>query len=317
MISPSLNRREFLRLTAAVAGSALIAGATARAATAPAASGFKLRHVLSTNQYGHLPIAEITPEAHAAGCEGLDVWSGQWGDQQEQVEALGHEKFAAILEQHRVKVSCFTCMRPGFTKAGPQMRTMKKFGGSMVVAGFGGGGKEATKLRGDELRAVIRKQVEVLKPACALAGELGIKLAIENHLGGPLEPPDGLKILAEEIRDPHVGIAFAPFHLPQDAELLGRLVGDLGEKIFYYYAWQYGDGSGNIPVPQQKKQLPGVGPLDFKPMLAALKRHRFAGLTAIFMHPTPRGTPLHPTIAETTAELNRAKRFLEAELARV
>jgi len=65
-----------------------------------------------------------------------------------------------------------------------------------------------------------------------------------------------------------VGIAFAPFHLPQDPVLLGRLVGDLGEKLFYYYAWQHGDGSGNLPPEVQKKQLPGVGPLDFKPMLA-------------------------------------------------
>jgi hypothetical protein len=52
-------------------------------------------------------------------------------------------------------------------------------------------------------------------------------------------------------------------------------------------------------------------------MLAALKRHRFNGWTSIFMHPTPRGTPLHPTIEDTTVEINRARTFLEREMALV
>ena len=99
--------------------------------------------------------------------------------------------------------------------------------------------------------------------------------------------------------------------------LLGKLVGDLGERLFYYYAWQNGDGSGNIPVDVQKKQMPGVGPLDFKPMLAALKRNKFDGWTSIFMHPSPRGSPLHPTVAETSAQINRSREYLDKTLATV
>ena len=64
-------------------------------------------------------------------------------------------------------------------------------------------------------------------------------------------------------------------------------------------------------------RTPGVGPLDFKPMLAALKRNRFNGRTSIFMHPTPRGSPLQSTVKEVTAELNRARTFLDRELAQV
>ena len=65
----------------------------------------------------------------------------------------------------------------------------------------------------------------------------------------------------------------------------------------------------------QKKQMPGVGPLDFKPTLAALKRHRFAGCTSIFMHPTLRGTPLHPTAPEVSAQINRSRAYLERTMA--
>ena len=313
MTSPIVSRRDFLRVSAGAAVTAAVAGGSLSAAPAPGA--FKFRFVLSTNLYGCLPIADIVPEMHRTGSAGLDIWAGRWGNQREQVHALGHDRFAAMLQQHKATVATYTCMDPGFMKAEPHMRAMKKFGGDMVIAGFGGGGPGAKDLRGDALRKAIRAAVEKMKPAIDKAGSLGVKLAIENHLNGLLEPPESLNMLADALPDKHVGIAFAPFHLPQDPVLLGKLVGDLGEKLFYYYAWQNGDGSGNIPPDVQKKQLPGVGPLDFKPMLAALKRNRFNGWTSIFMHPTPRGSPLHPTAPEVTAQINRSREYLERTMA--
>ena len=44
------------------------------------------------------------------------------------------------------------------------------------------------------------------------------------------------------------------------------------------------------------------GVVDFKPMLAALKRNKFDGYTSIFMHPSPRGSALHSTVAEVSAQ---------------
>ncbi|MBL9200567.1 MAG: sugar phosphate isomerase/epimerase [Opitutaceae bacterium] len=307
MKPPSPSRREFLQsLATATLATALPAAAT----PAP----FRLRHVLSTNQYGTLPIADIVPQLAPAGCIGLDIWAGRWGNQREQIDAMGHDRFAALLAQHRAAVSCYTCMDPGFQRCEPHLRAMKKFGGNQIIAGFPNapGGKE---LRGAALRTAIRGSLEKLKPIIAIAGELGVELAIENHLNGLLETPDGVRMLAEEIRERHVGIALAPFHLPQEAASLGQLVDDVAPKILYFYAWQFGDGSGDLAPSRQRRQLPGVGPLDFKPMLAALKRHRFAGYTSIFMHPTPRGAPLHSTVKDVTAELNKARTFLERELA--
>ncbi|MES2692557.1 MAG: sugar phosphate isomerase/epimerase [Verrucomicrobiota bacterium] len=316
----SLSRREFVGLT--LGGAAVLATHAAlpqaRAASSAAKpAAFKLRYVLSTNQYGTLPIADIVPEAKSAGYEGLDVWAGRWGNQREQIDALGHDKFSEILKKNGVKVSCYTCMHPGFGKSEPHMRAMLKFGGDQIVAGFAGGGKDSNKLRGAELRAGIQKGLESMKPIIAVAGELGVTLAIENHLNGLLETPDGVRVLAEEIKEKHVGISFAPFHLPQDAELLGKLTDDVAHKILYYYAWQYGDGSGDLAPSKQKRQLPGVGPLDFKPMLAALKKHKFNGYTSIFMHPTPRGSALASDVKGVTTELGKARAFLDKELAAV
>jgi sugar phosphate isomerase/epimerase len=311
---PTLSRRNFVRLTAVATATASARLHAANPAPAPNSAGFKLRYVLSTNQYGTLPIQDIVPEVKRAGYEGLDVWAGRWGNQREQIDYLGHEKFTAILREHGVKVSCYTCMDPGFLKCEPHLRAMLKFGGNQIVAGFPNapGGKD---LRGAALRQAIRDSLEKLKPIVDVAGGLGVELAIENHLGGLLETPDGVRFLAEGIKEKHVGISFAPFHLPQDSALLGKLVDDVAPKILYYYAWQFGDGSGDLAPSKQKRQLPGIGPLDFKPMLAALKRHRFAGYTSIFMHPTPRGSALASTVKDVTAELGKARAFLDKELA--
>ena len=190
---------------------------------------------------------------------------------------------------------------------------MLKFGGNQIVAGFPSapGGKD---LRGAALRTAIRESLEKLKPITGVAGEPKVELAIENHLNGLLETLTGVRILAEEIKEKYVGISFAPFHLPQDAELLGKLVDDVAGKSFYYYAWQFGDGSGDLAPSKQKRQLPGVGPLDFKPMLAALKRNKFNGYTSIFMYPSPRGSALGSSVKDVTTELGKARAFLDKEL---
>ncbi len=313
----NVSRREFLR--SAVAAAAVVGAGTQIGSAADASrksEPFRLRYVLSTNQYGTMPIWEIVKEVKSAGCEGLDVWAGRWGNQREQIDYLGHERFAQMLKESGAKVACYTCMDPGFIKCEPQMRAMVKFGGNMIVAGFPNvsGGKD---LRGDALRTAIRGALEKLKPISAVAGELGVQLAIENHLNGLLETPDGCRMLAEEIKEKHVGISLAPFHLPQDAGLLGKLTSDLGDRVLYFYAWQQGDGSGDLAPSKQKRQLPGVGPLDFKPMLAALKKNNFQGWTSIFMHASPRGSPLQSTPKDVTAELNKARLFLDQELAKV
>jgi sugar phosphate isomerase/epimerase len=66
-----------------------------------------------------------------------------------------------------------------------------------------------------------------------------------------------------------------------------------------------------LPKPQELEQMPGRGKLDFAPLLAALKEIDYQGWTEIFMHPVPRGIPILPTAAEVTAEINRARRYLE------
>jgi sugar phosphate isomerase/epimerase len=70
-----------------------------------------------------------------------------------------------------------------------------------------------------------------------------------------------------------------------------------------------------MPREQEHLQMPGRGPLDFIPLLAALRDIRFAGWTEVFMHPTPRGIPIMDTAPEVTTELNRGRAYLDAGIA--
>ena len=67
-----------------------------------------------------------------------------------------------------------------------------------------------------------------------------------------------------------------------------------------------------LPKEQELLQMPGRGDLDFGPIVGALRRIDFKGYTSIFMHPTPRGIPIMPTIDGTTAEILLAKNYLES-----
>ena len=110
---------------------------------------------------------------------------------------------------------------------------------------------------------------------------------------------------------PKLGVALAPYHLPQDERLLARLIEDLGPGLVHFYAWQFGRGCmEKLPKQQELQQMPGRGKLDFKPLLTALKRIDYRGLTEIFMHPVPRGIPILPAVEQVTVEINRARRYL-------
>ena len=82
--------------------------------------------------------------------------------------------------------------------------------------------------------------------------------------------------------------------------------------MLMFYAWQHGKGSGKLPKQDELLQMPGRGPLDFGPIVSALAQTSYAGFVSIFMHPFPRGIPILGTTAEVSAEINRARRYIES-----
>jgi sugar phosphate isomerase/epimerase len=305
MNETTLNRRQMCRLLAA-GPAALGLGSGWLAAAQP--KPFALTYAVASSMYGKLKLEDVVPEVPKTGAETIDLWPLRHADQREQMEAMGHEKFAALLDAHHVKLGMTTRYDLGPFGLQDEMRVLHKFGGRLVISGSRG----PRDVSGEEAKRAVKQFIDQMKPHVEVAEELGITIGIENHGHALIATPDSLRYFAELTPSKHLGIALAPYHLPQDEKLLARLIEDLGPALVHFYAWQHGQGCmEKLPKEQELEQMPGRGVLDFKPILAALKKINYQGWTEIFMHPVPRGIPIMPTLEEVTLEINRARAYLE------
>lgn len=300
------TRRDFLS-SASLASCCLLSAGAGRALAADKPA-FAPKYILGSCMYGTLELAAILPEVAKTGAVALDIWPKVHGNQREQLDEMGEERFAALLKKHRVPLGCITQYKLGPFKLQDEMRLARRLGCATIVTGAVG----PKDLAGDALKAAVKTFVEQMKPHLEVAAENGITIAIENHGKNLIDSPDSLKWLAELRPSQHLGIALAPYHLPQDTQLLAGLIRALGGSLSVFYAWEHGMGCmTQMPKEEELKQMPGRGTLDFTPLLAALRDIRYSGWTEIFMHPTPRGVPILDTAEAVTAEINRARAYLD------
>lgn len=296
----NLNRRQFLAACAASTIFQRVASATE--------SKFQFNYLVASCMYGYTRLGKIVPEVAKTGAAALDIWPKVHGDQREQLDAMGEAEFLKLLKKYDVQLGCITQFKLGPFGLQDEMRLAKRMGCHTIVTG----GKGPKGLQGSELKAAVGKFVEQMKPHLAVAEENGITIAIENHGNNLIETPDSLKWLVELYPGKHLGVALAPYHLEQDPLLIGGLINSLGNRIAVFYAWQHGMGCAKkLPKEQELLQMPGRGELDFAPLVQALKSIKYSGWTEIFMHPVPRGIPILDTTAAVTAEINRARDYLE------
>lgn len=310
MSNTTLNRRAMCRVLAA--GPALLGLAPGLLAAEP--KRFSLSYAVASSMYGKLKLEDVVPEVRKTGADVIDLWPLRHADQREQMEAMGHEKFAELIEKHHVKLGMTTRYDLGPLGLQDEMRVLKKFGGRLVISGS----KGPRDVEGDEAKRAVKQFIDEMKPHVEVAEALGVTIGIENHAGALLSTPDSIRYFGEFSPSDRLGVALAPYHLPQDERFLARLIEDLGPKLAHFYAWQHGQGCMNEqPKERELEQMPGRGVLDFKPIVAALAKINYQGWTEIFMHPFPRGIPIMPTLAEVTAEINRARGYLEECLRRL
>lgn len=269
---------------------------------------FRLRYILGSCMYGKMKLAQILPELRKTGAEFIDIWPLAHGNQREQITEMGIEAFAALMKKYQVRLGIFTHYDLGPFRLRDEMKIAQQIDGKLLICG----GKGPRNLKGQALKAAVKKFAEQLIPHVAQAQEHEIVIGIENHGNNLIESPDSMRWLLEFVTSEHLGIALAPYHLHQDAQAIARLIEDLGTRLVHFYAWQHGMGCHKkLPKEQELLQLPGRGKLDFQPILTALKKINYSGWTEIFMHPVPRGIPILPTAAQVTAEINRSRRYLE------
>ncbi len=307
----SYDRRHWLQTISSVA---VASGIPCRWTLAEQASDFQLKYLVASCLYGYAELAKILPEVSKLGSSAIDLWPKVHGNQREQLDELGEEKFADLLRQYQVSLGCITQYKLGPLGLQEEMRLAKRLGCKTIVTGAVG----PTDRKGSELKKAVAAFVEQMKPHVAVAEETGVTIAIENHANNLIDSPDSLRYLAELRPSKHLAIALAPYHLPQDEEALVSLMQDVMPAMEVFYAWQHGDGCmTQLPKEQELLQMPGRGKLDFGPLLSVLKSNRFQGWTSIFMHPFPRGIPILETTEDVTAEINRSRNYLDALLRKV
>jgi sugar phosphate isomerase/epimerase len=306
-----VSRRKLLGSAAgAVAGVAL---ASRRADASNAVEGWRPTFMLASALYGTFPLADILPEVTKTDATLIDLWPKPHGSQREEVDTLGLETVKEMLVTAGVKLGGIACYRPGPFNLAAEFELAKKLGAEspvLVTLAPGNG-----SLTGDNLAAAIKTFLDKLRPSIAAAEAAGGVIAIENDSHSLLQTPNGIRRFAEAVTSDRVGVALAPHHLPQDAELIAGIARDLGPRLKFVYAQQFGKGSKEkLPKEDELLQLPGRGPLDFGPLMRSLAAMNFTGPLEIFMHPVPRGEPILGTVAAVTAEVNRARESLMADV---
>jgi sugar phosphate isomerase/epimerase len=305
----NLSRRRFTLATLAVtAGAPALFGRLASAADL-ATQGFRLRYILSSSMYGCADLEAILGEVKKTGTKAIDIWPLPHGNQREQIEQMGENRFAGLLKKNGVSLGCITQYKLGPFGLQEEMRFANRLGCSLIVTG----GHGPKGLAGNELKKAVQKFAEQMKPHLEVAQQTGVTIAIENHGNNLIESPDSMKWLVELCPSDHLGIALAPYHLLQNPKRIAGLIRSLGNRIKMFYAWQHGMGSSKkMPKEQELLQMPGRGSLDFGPIVKALQAIDYSGFTSIFMHPVPRGIPILEPTSAVTKEINHARAYLDS-----
>jgi sugar phosphate isomerase/epimerase len=200
---------------------------------------------------------------------------------------LGPDGLQDLLGRTKLDLFAFSTYRGGFAKYAELLGAV---GGGVAVQG------SARRCDPAELTARMGQFMEAAKPLVELAEKTNSYLAIENHGNALLDSLDSFKAFVDANRSPRLGIAMAPYHLQRAGVSIPEAIEVCGKQLFFFYAWQHAPGT---------KQLPGIGPADCTPWIAALAKVGYTGCVNPFMHGEPEPD-------EMSAALAKSKAYLEA-----
>ncbi len=232
-----------------------------------------MRLSTSSVQFSSLPIEKACEQIAALGFEAVDFWPAnfQCPHLDEIEKRLGPEGLKELLAKHNLKLYAFTCYSLGYPK---YAELLGKSGGGVAVreAAYG-------NVKPEDLVPRMKALFESLKPQAEQAEKYDSYIAIENHGGSLLNSVDSFKAFVELNPNPkRLGIALAPYHLQVGQISVPEVTAIVGKQLLFYYAWQHAAGTG---------QLPGIGPEDFTPWIAALAKADYQWYVNPFMHGHP------------------------------
>jgi sugar phosphate isomerase/epimerase len=212
-----------------------------------------------------LPIEQACRRIAELGFEAIDVWSAHAGcpHLDDVLSRLGPEGLKELLAKNNLNLYAFSVYAGGYRR---YAELLGKAGGGVAVRGSSG------PCDPKELTARMKAFLEGLKPDVELAEKYDSFLAIENHGHALLNSLDSMKAFVDANTSPHLGIALAPYHVQGQEESVEEAIAICGKQLFFFYAWQRAGGTD---------QLPGFGPTDCAPWIAALAK---AGYTWYGLH---------------------------------
>jgi sugar phosphate isomerase/epimerase len=288
---PVSNRRRFItRTTVGVAALTLPKLLLRQALSADAATPWLMRLSTSSIHFHKLPIEQACERIAALGFEGIDIWSAYQGcpHLDDVAQRLGAEGLKELLAKNKLKLFAFSVYVGGYAK---YASLLGKTGGGVAIRGSEGPCKP------EELTSRMKQFIEGLKPEIELAAKNNTRLAIENHGNALLDSLDSFKAFTDLNTSPHVGIALAPYHVQAGKASVEEAIRICGPQLLFFYAWQNGAGFN---------QLPGYGPTDFAPWLAALGKARYAGYVNPFMHGEEAADAMSAALARSRDYLRRS-----------
>jgi sugar phosphate isomerase/epimerase len=235
---------------------------------AAAETPWAMRLSTSSIHYLKLPIEQACERIAKLGFEAIDIWSAHAGcpHLDDVVKRLGADGLQRVLDANHLKLFAFSVYAGGYPR---YAELLGQVGGGVAIHGSAG------PCPGNELTARMRQFLESLKPEAELAEKHNSYVAIENHGHALLHSLDSLKAFVDLNKHPRVGIALAPYHLQTAKISVEESIGVCGDQLLFFYAWQHGGGLA---------QLPGHGPTEFAPWLAALAKVKYRGFVNPFMH---------------------------------
>ncbi len=263
-------RRDFLRAAAYGVSCGVAAHwiSLPRKADAAIDDPWEMRLSTSTIHFKDLPVEQACQRIAELGFQAVDIWSAHDGcpHLDDVLNRLGPDGLKHLLAEQKLKLFSFAVYQGGYRR---YAELLHKSGGGVAVRG------STQPCPPSELTARMRDFLEGLKADVELAENSESYLAIENHGNALLDSLDSLKAFVDLNRSPRLGIALAPYHLQALGASVEKAIEICGQQLFFFYAWQQADGV---------QQLPGHGPTDFAPWIAALQSVGYEGYVNPFMH---------------------------------
>ena len=289
----AVDRRSFLAgaaaMVAAGAGGKLLAAETADSED-PGRWPMKLS--CSSIAFASLPIEEACRRIAALGFEAIDVWSAYAGcpHLDDALNRLGPEGLTKLLASHRLTLYAFSVYVGGYRR---YAELLGQAGGGVAVRGSAG------PCPPSELTSRMKAFLESLKPELELAEKYNSSIAIENHGRALLDSLDSFKAFVDLNTHPRLGIALAPYHVQGLGESVEDAIRASGKQLLFFYAWQKAGGVA---------QLPGHGPTDCTPWLAALAKIGYGWYVNPFMHHEPPPEEMSRAMAQACQALRACYR---------